>query len=443
MNALSDERGQVTVFIALFMGLLMLGFLAFALDMGYLFHEKRMAQAAADAAVVAAAEELPNGASAEINAANVAAGMNGFDTTLATNPATVVLTPMASGNYSNANGATAPQQWVQAVVSQPIHTFFLGAFNHGMKTVVVSASAVAGGGVPTPTCICLTSASGDDLNMSNDAHLNGNACGITADSSSSNAITIVGSASVCGTSVGAVSTNWDNSGNINNAGTICPTAKAVQGATPCGSAIVAPIQPSGLTCTNNPIQGYDLYPGYNGNYTLPFNGAKKMVNGNPVAIPNDDVINSNVCYTSFNLSNAASVTFNPGVYYINGDFTTGGGETISGTGVTFVVTGNINIANGVTLNLTAPTAADGEPGVLFYVPNASSTVTLQGGSNTNFHGIFWAPNSVVTLNNGTGTSTEADFVANKLNMAGGATLNSYASVLLGGGAGGGSPALAQ
>ena len=52
-----DERGQATTFMALFMGLIMLGFIAFALDVGYLFQKKRMAQAAADAAAIAAAEE--------------------------------------------------------------------------------------------------------------------------------------------------------------------------------------------------------------------------------------------------------------------------------------------------------------------------------------------------------------------------------------------------
>jgi len=115
---------------------------------------------------------------------------------------------------------------------------------------------------------------------------------------------------------------------------------------------------------------------YNGNYTLPFSGAQKMVNGSPVAITNDTVVSNSVCYTSFNLSNAAQVVFSPGTYYINGDFTTGGGEKISGTGVTFVVSGTINIANGVTINLAAPTS-NNVPGVLFY-DTSTNPVTIQG-----------------------------------------------------------------
>ena len=53
---LADDRGQAAMVIVIFIGLFVLGFLALGLDVGYLFHEKRMAQAAADAAAVAAAE---------------------------------------------------------------------------------------------------------------------------------------------------------------------------------------------------------------------------------------------------------------------------------------------------------------------------------------------------------------------------------------------------
>jgi hypothetical protein len=45
--------------------------------------------------------------------------------------------------------------------------------------------------------------------------------------------------------------------------------------------------------------------------------------------------------------------------------------------------------------------------------------------------LIYAPNAAVTLNNGTGTTTNMDFVAQSLTMAGGAALNSYASTNLG------------
>jgi Flp pilus assembly protein TadG len=437
-----SESGQTTMFLALVMGLIMCGFMALAVDMGHLFAVRRQAQAAADAAALAAAEEINDNtsdttASSEvINAANVAATQNGFS------GGTVTLSQSTSGNYLK-TGTAVPSTWVTATVSAPIQTYFLSVFNRSSTKVTVGASATAAAGAPASTCICLTGSSGNDLNMSNDAKLNAVGCGVTVDSTSANAITVVGSASVCGTTVGAAANPWGGSSYINNAGTICPAAKQIQGAAPCSSSIVTPIQPAGLngTCKSSPIYGYVLYPGYNGNYTLPYNGASKAAYPTPIPIANDTIVNNSVCYNSFNLANAASVQFTSGItYFINGDFTTGGGETITGTNVSFIITGNLSISNGTTLNLTAPTV-NGAPGVLFYLPNASSTVSIQGGSNSNFSGIVYAPNSTVNIANGTGTNTYADFVAKTLTMAGGATVNNYATTLIAGAGGGAGTAM--
>ena len=71
MKLVKDEIGQTILVIAVFVGLVALGFLAFVLDAGHLFRQKRMAQAAADAAALAAAEEVAAGYSAnQQNAAN-------------------------------------------------------------------------------------------------------------------------------------------------------------------------------------------------------------------------------------------------------------------------------------------------------------------------------------------------------------------------------------
>jgi hypothetical protein len=96
--------------------------------------------------------------------------------------------------------------------------------------------------------------------------------------------------------------------------------------------------------------------------------------------------------------------------------------------VTFYVGGNVNIANGVTSTLSAPTVS-GVPQTLFYA--MGSTVTIQGGSTSSFSGLIDAPNAAVTLNNGTGTTANMDIVAQSLTMAGGATLTSYATSNLG------------
>ncbi len=110
--------------IVIFIGLFILGFLALGIDVGYLFHEKRMAQAAADAAAVAAAEEANAGnVSNEQTVANAMARMNGFDPGASLNPATVTLKTPTTGNYSGSSS------YLEADVSKPIPTFFLSVFN--------------------------------------------------------------------------------------------------------------------------------------------------------------------------------------------------------------------------------------------------------------------------------------------------------------------------
>jgi len=406
-----ERSGQSAVWLAAFLGMLALGFMALAVDAGYFFHEKRMAQSAADAAAVAAAEEATAGDSGNMQAvANAIAKMNGFDPGAAINPATVQInSPPKYGTYSGSSGYT------EVIVTRKIPTLLLGAFNSSRTTLTVGARAVSGGGQSAATCICLEAPSGMGLNMSNNAQLAASSCGVTVDSSSSNAVGVVGSAGINALSLGTVSTNWDNSSNVNNNGTISSTTKVVTGVAACSPTIAAPTLPNGTPCYSNPIQGWTAANNYTGVYTLPISG--------------ETVVNNTVCYTSLDTSDAASVTFSQGyTYYVQGNFTTGGGAPISGNGVTFYIGGTVNIANGVTATLSAPTS-NSVPQTLFYV--AGNTVTIQGGSNSNFSGLIYAPSAAVTLNNGTGTTMNMDFVAQTLTMAGGATLNSYANTNMG------------
>jgi uncharacterized membrane protein len=178
IRLLMEESGQSTMLVAAFIGILLLGFVALGLDVGYLFHEKRMAQAAADAAAVAAAEEATAGNSLnETAVANAMAKLNGFDPNASVNPATVTppFTP-THGNYANAGA------YVEVDVSKPVPTFFLGLLNPSAKTVVVSARAVAGGGQSSPTCICLEGPHGTDFAVGNAATVTANQCGIVDDS---------------------------------------------------------------------------------------------------------------------------------------------------------------------------------------------------------------------------------------------------------------------
>jgi len=436
MRIASDESGQSAVVLAAFMGIVMVGFLAVALDVGYLFHEKRMAQAAADAAAVAAAEEIPSGSTAETNAAEAMAKLNGFDTTLATNPATVTLSQSSSGNYSNLGSAPAPTTWVTAQVSRPIQTFFLGAFAPTMSKLTVAASATAAADSASSNCLCLQGGSGTDLSVSGGSSLSTTGCQISVNSTSSSAISVTGGSNLCAQTISAASSNWvstADSGATGSGSTICGTAHQVNSGPTCNTTMTMPTLPSGITCYPDPTAAYgssmagnSLCAGnYNACYTLPLEGASYMSNGSPVAIPNEVATSNTICYTSLNLSNAGGgkVVFSPGyTYWIEGNYTTGGGVPSSGTGVTFYIGGTLTLSNGANQTYSAP-ETNGTYGVLFY--DAGTTAAISGGSSTTLNGIVYAPSAAISLSGGTSTSFNLDFVSSSVSVTGGSTLTSF------------------
>jgi Flp pilus assembly protein TadG len=414
MKLVRDEDGQTLVVVAAFMALVAFGFLAFAVDVGTLFRQKRMAQAAADAAALAAASEVATGYSAnEQTVANAVAKLNGFDTTLATNPATVTLTTPTTGNFTGS-------AYVQATVKRPIPTMFLAAFSHSMATMSVSASAIAGGSKSSQTCVCVGGTSGQDINMSNDSKLTASGCGIVDNSSSSNAIGIVGSATLTAVSLGTVSSSWDNSSNINNGGSIASSTTIVQGIT-SQCAPTLPAAPTYSNCVADPGGSY-------GTFTWGPSSASGVV-----------------CYTGLTVgANGSACTLNPGTYVIsNGtlhfESGSGGHSNLGGNGVFFYLTGtaSLSIDNGANINLvaggatesggaTAPTVGSYNGIVVYEASGDTAAMSLQGGSSSYINGALYAPSAALTIGNGSGATVNGAIYANTLTMNGGGTLTAVA-----------------
>jgi Flp pilus assembly protein TadG len=413
MKSLRDESGQTVVFVAFFMAVLALGFVAFALDVGELFREKRMAQSAAQAAAVAAAEEVGYGNTSNKQAvADAMAKLNGFDTTLATNPATVVLKTPLSGNFTGS-------YW-QATVSMPIHTTFLGAISHGMITVPVSATAIAGGGISTQTCVCTTGT----FSITNGSTLDAPGCGVFNNSSSSSSIQMSGGSTLTASSLGGASTGWYPGNITGNGDTInVPTADIVQGvSTSCTPTL--PAAPSYSSCATDPGGSYGTF------------------------IWGPATASSTICYEALTVgANGSTCTLKPGIYVI----TTGAlhfesGATClvgsgmcsnnGGNGVFFYLTGTASLVidNGANVNLvsggatesgggTAPVVGAYDGVVVFQDPNDSSAMTLSGGSSSYMNGAIIAPNAALTISNGSSTAVmEGGISVNSLTLTGGAVV---------------------
>ncbi|MGB7189962.1 MAG: pilus assembly protein TadG-related protein [Acidobacteriaceae bacterium] len=137
MKQLRNESGQTLVMVALSLSVL-LGFAAFATDIGVMLHEKRLAQTAADSAAIAAASAVTYGGNAS-NAGLAAAAASGF--TPATDSSGNVTTSV-SISLPPVDGTFATQAgYVEAIITQQTPGFFMRVF--GSDGMTVSARAVA------------------------------------------------------------------------------------------------------------------------------------------------------------------------------------------------------------------------------------------------------------------------------------------------------------
>jgi len=338
--------------------------------------------------------------------ANAIAKLNGFDTTLTTNPATVTLTAPASGNFTGS--------YVQATVSMPIHTYFLGAFAHGMATVPVSATAIAGGGISSQTCVCV----GGNLSITNGSTLSATGCGLFDNSTSSSSIEMSGGSTLNASSLGGASTGWYPGNITGNGDTInVPASGIVQGvSTSCTPTL--PAAPSYSNCVADPGGSY-------GTYTF----------GPATA-------SSTICYKALTVgANGSTCMLKPGIYAITTGalhFESGanGYSNQGGNGVFFYLTGTASLVidSGANVNLvsggatesgggTAPVVGSYDGVVVFQDPSDTSAITLAGGSSTFMNGAIIAHNAALSISNGSSSAVmEGGISVSSLSISGGATV---------------------
>jgi Flp pilus assembly protein TadG len=402
MRFWKDEEGQSLVLTAIVMAVVSLGFLALAVDSGLLFREKRIAQSAANAAAMGAATELAAGRTSNEQAvANQLVALNGFTST----PTLTTLTTL--------NGVSS--QYVQATVTQSVPTYFLGAFNRSFATVPVSATAIAGGGTSSSTCVCLEGSSGEDLYVDNAGKVLASGCGIVVDSTSSNAAVLNGGSSIDALSLGVVSTTWEDTGSdwVNSGGTIQYT---VTGAPACTPAMPTPPTYNAASCVSAGSTG----------------SAETFGPSSPTGVK---------CYTNLFVGyNGVTDILNPGIYVITGYLTFESGKNgvtnSGGNGVFFYLTStatltidngaNVNLVSGGGLESNGSTVAPstGYNGIVFYQATGNTNaVSIQGGANSYLNGALYAPSANLNISNGTSTNVTMDVVADTMTVSGGSVLN--------------------
>lgn len=399
MSKWKNESGSVLVVSALSMSIL-LGFVAFATDVGLLLRQRREAQSAADAAAMAAATESLN----EGTPSSVTSGM----WTVAYHDAVMNgLTPGTSnGTQNSSNGVTltllvSPNieisgyntaGYVQAVVSMNTPTMFMAAFGalrgKDYSNINVSSTAIASDTIKSDGCIYVQNAG--SANVSTTANpavaMNGNSliaassCGMTVNGN----LTMGGNGTinakfvaVSGTYSGNNAGNWDQGVPPQND----PLPK-LQGAIPTPGTV------AGGPCTAPTGSGMDCIYDYGcGSTTCTLSGVK-LTPTNPTIYYYDKplTIGGQVTLTNSTIYLAGNVYF---------DFNNNGYGLFTPPGYGSSCIGSTNPFCGIMLD--APT--DGISGGTYSCAsgngnnggNPGEMYFDFGSSATNFSGVVYAP----------------------------------------------------
>jgi hypothetical protein len=397
----------------------LIGIAGLGVDMGVLRYEKRIQQSAADAAAIAGANDLAATSGGVIAGGRAASATNGFTdnaggalSSCTASGATVgtvcvQISDPASGPTTGPH--TGNPKYVEAYVSEVHDTYFMKVF--GVTKQVVTARAVAtnvsgansGGGclytLGAPT------ASIQGVAVTGSAILNAPTCGINDNGNydpTGGALTV--NAGTFGVSGACSGSGCGKTGKevtcADQSSTDCPAYSA-----PASGDPLAKLTPPCSPCTG----------------------------GSSLTMNSGDTVNPGT-YSSISIHGNGTVTFNPGIYVIDGSGGVGcnGNAGINGTGVMFYFTGGAswNCTGTGVMHLTAPSpsncaaCASQYDGILMYQdPNDTNGPSLGGNNGSFFDGALYFPSSEVTFFGNSTSVNVAIVVADAFALSGNPTVN--------------------
>jgi hypothetical protein len=149
------------------------------------------------------------------------------------------------------------------------------------------------------------------------------------------------------------------------------------------------------------------------------------------------VIPAGACYTSLNIKGTA--TASGPVFIYGGDLEFGSQANVSGSNVTFVMTGPNGAAGDLKMNAQAKLDLSAPPnghvgdydGLLFYRDRRASNIDIKinGGSEASLTGAMYFPSSDVTFNGNAGFTTNCfQLIGQILTFRGGASINNGCTI---------------
>ena len=370
--------GNVAVWVLVCLGVL-LGVLALGMDGGRLMEERRRDQSAADAAALAAADDLylnyqqnqgadPNGTAK--TAALASAQANGYANDGVSSTVTVNIPPQSGAFAGQAN-------YVEVVIQSNLQGSFSAFFTQG--PLPVRARSVARGRVLNVGLLLLQPSGGDSLSASGNAGVQVVNGPVVIDSSSPLAYDLSGNSSI-------------SAAYSDVAGDTAPTGNILG---PINTSVPPTADPLAALPAPNPAD----YPVRAASQTSISSGSVTLQPG--------------VYEGGISVSGQAALTLTPGVYVLDGGgFQVSGNATATGDGVMLYNTGgslagSINVSGDGQVNLSPPTGGVYQGISLFQDRTVSQTIQISGNGAVQITGMVYAPAATVQLsgNGGAGGDT--------------------------------------
>lgn len=351
---IADTSGSHAILAALLLPVLV-GAAAYGVETATLLHKQKSMQHAADSAALTAAVAVTTGAT-DNGAAQAKAVAASYGFPAAGTIKVEIHSPPAAGPSTNNREA------IEVIISQPQPRLFSSIW--GAEAYTVGARAVA---IPEgqPCILALNKSASGAYSQQGSVTASLVKCSVLDDSSSPNALSVGGSATLATTFAGAV-------GGISGQ--------------------------SAITATYGTKTGYHYVADPYADVSYPsFSGCDQ----HNYSTHGTATLSPGVYCGGMNLNSGAAVTLNPGIYYLDGgDLSMSGQSTLRGTGVTLVFTsssGNnyasASIAGGATLNIVAPTTGPTAGIAIFGDRNmpVGSRFKFTGGDSEAIGGAVYVP----------------------------------------------------
>lgn len=378
-NLFRDLCGSIMPMTAIMLPVI-LGTAGMGVDASMWMMNKRDLQSAADAASIAAAWEYANNRDGDIEEAALReAQNNGYD-------------PDSNGELEIEQGVDDEgRAMFTANISQEDQAYFSSiVYTDAIYTSAAAASVVL---IPTDDfCMLALDPEADGaVTAVGSVEIDASGCGIAVNSNSDSALDLTGSVVV-------------NIGDLNIVGDM-----EVDGSVD-------------LSYNNLETNSSRVPDPYEDLEVPDFTACSRaQVRSGPTRITRDTTLNPGVYCGGITITGNENVTFNPGVYIIDGgDFSVTGGGQLLGEGVSFVLTnsgegsyGRLDITGGKEVLFSAPEEGEDMEGVVFYqdreAPESSQCNSLTGTSAIEMLGAAYFPSNCFTIggNNDASSSLES------------------------------------